>query len=455
VWVRKDPKPYDLFYSFPHVSMSQRIVAIVGRPNVGKSTFFNRIIGQRDAIVHDSPGVTRDRNYALTEWAGRPFTLVDTGGFVPSSDDVIEAAIREQAQIAIEEADVILFLVDGSAGLVPADMDIADILRRSSKRIVLIVNKMDSEGKEAALGEYYRLGLGEPIPTSALLGRKIGDLLDVVVRDLPVSDTEEADPRLKIAIIGKPNVGKSSLVNSLLGEKRHIVTEIPGTTRDPIDAILKYHGEEILLVDTAGLRRKAKIKESIEFYSTIRTLKSIERCDVAVVLLDAQQGPEHQDLRIIETAVERKRGIVIAVNKWDLIEKDDRTASVFEKALKERLRLYDYIPVVFVSALTKQRISKIIEIAKTVNAEQNRRIGTKELNTTLAADIAHFPPRSRSGREIRIKYITQVKVKPPVFAFFCNEPKLIDDSYRRYLENRIREHFTFSGVPILVSFKKK
>jgi GTP-binding protein len=245
--------------------MSQRLVAIVGRPNVGKSTFFNRIIGQRDAIVHETAGVTRDRNYALTEWAGKPFTLVDTGGFVPSSDDVIEAAIREQAQIAIEEADVILFLVDGTTGLVPTDMDIADVLRRSSKRIVLIVNKMDSEAKEAALGEYYRLGLGEPIPASALLGRRIGDLLDIVVRDLPVSEADHADPRLKVAIIGKPNVGKSSLVNALLGEKRHIVTDIPGTTRDPIDAILKYHGEEILLVDTAGLRRKGKIKESIEF----------------------------------------------------------------------------------------------------------------------------------------------------------------------------------------------
>lgn len=435
--------------------MPQRLVAIVGRPNVGKSTFFNRILGGRDAIVHDTPGVTRDRNYAVTEWAGKPFILVDTGGFVPASEDIIETAIREQAQIAIEEADVVLFLVDGPAGLVPADRDIADILRRSNKKIILIVNKMDSEGKEAALGEFYRLGLGDPIPTSALLGRRIGDLLDLVVRDIPESETEEIDPRLKIAIIGKPNVGKSSLVNALLGENRHIVTEIPGTTRDPIDAILKYHGEEILLVDTAGLRRRSKIKESIEFYSTIRTLKSIERCDVAVVLLDAKQGSEHQDLRIIETVVERKRGIVIAVNKWDLIEKDERTAILYEKALKERLRLYDYIPVIFISALTKQRIFKIIELVKTVDVEQNRRIATKELNTTLAQDIEHFPPRSRSGKEIKIKYVTQVKTKPPVFAFFCNEPKLVDSSYRRYLENRIRSHFTFRGVPVLISFKKK
>ncbi len=436
--------------------MSHWLVALVGRPNVGKSTLFNRIIGQRNAIVHDLPGVTRDRHYAEAEWAGKQFTLVDTGGFVPASDDIIESAIREQAQIAIDEADLVLFVVDARQGLLPEDSEIATILRKASKKVVLVVNKVDSEKGEAALGEFYKLGLGDPLPASALVGRQVGDLLDVVTREMPAGDPiGQGDPRLKIAIIGKPNVGKSSFVNSLLQEDRHIVTDIPGTTRDPIDAILRYHGEEMLLVDTAGLKRKSKIKESIEFFSAVRTLKSIERCDVAVVLLDATQGLEHQDLRIIETAVERSRGIVIAVNKWDLIEKDDQTARAYEKALQQRLRIYDFIPVIFISALTRQRIYKVIELVKMVDAEQNKRIATSQLNDLLGADIQAYPPRSRSGKEIKINYVTQVKTKPPVIAFFCNEPKMIDDTYRRYLENKIREHFEFKGVPLLLSFKQK
>ena len=436
--------------------MSQWLVALVGRPNVGKSTLFNRIIGQRNAIVHDLPGVTRDRHYAEAEWAGKQFTLVDTGGFVPASDDIIESAVREQAQIAIEEADLILFVVDVREGLLPEDSEIARILRKASKKVVLVVNKVDSEKGEASLAEFFKLGLGDPIPASALVGRRVGDLLDVITQDIPSGPgAESSDPRLKIAVIGKPNVGKSSFVNALLQEDRHIVTDIPGTTRDPIDAILRYHGEEILLVDTAGLKRKSKIKESVEFFSAVRTLKSIERCDVAVVLLDATQGLEHQDLRIIETALERKRALVLAVNKWDLIEKDDQTARSYEKALEEKLRIYDFVPVIFISALTRQRIYKVIELVKTVDAEQNRRISTSELNDLLGADVKIYPPRSRSGKEIKINYITQVKTKPPVFAFFCNEPKLIDDTYRRYLENRIREHFTFKGVPLSLSFKQK
>jgi GTP-binding protein len=435
--------------------MAPWLVAIVGRPNVGKSTLFNRIIGQRDAIVDDMPGVTRDRNYAETEWAGKRFTLVDTGGFVPASEDIIEAAIREQAQIAIEEADVVLFCVDGKAGRVPADADIADVLRKARKKVVLVVNKVDGDSATGQLADFYALGLGEPVPVSALVGRRAGDLLDVVTKDIPSTEGESTDPRLKIAIIGKPNVGKSSFVNRLLQEDRHIVTPIPGTTRDAVDAILKHFGEEILLVDTAGLRRKSKIKESVEFFSAVRTLKSIERCDVAVVLLDATQGLEHQDLRIIETAIERKRAVVIAVNKWDLVEKDDRTARAYEKALQEKLRMYDFIPIMFVSALTGQRVFKILDLVKKVDAEQNKRITTSELNETLGADVKAIPPRSRSGKEIKIKYISQVKSKPPVFAFFCNEPKLIDDTYRRYLTNKIRDHYVFSGVPVLLSFKQK
>jgi GTPase len=435
--------------------MAQWLVAVVGRPNVGKSTLFNRIIGQRDAIVDDMPGVTRDRNYAETEWAGKRFTLVDTGGFVPKSDDIIEAAIREQAQIAIEEADVVLFIVDGKAACLPADADIAAVLRKARKKVVLVVNKVDGDSPAGQVADFYSLGLGDPVPVSALVGRRVGDLLDVVTRDIPAAEGGPTDPRLKIAIIGKPNVGKSSFVNRLLKEDRHIVTPIPGTTRDPIDAVLKYFGEEILLVDTAGLRRKSKIKESVEFFSAVRTLKSIERCDVAVVLLDATQGLEHQDLRIIETAIERKRAVVIAVNKWDLVEKDDRTARAYEKALQEKLRMFDFIPIMFVSALTGQRVYKILDLVKTVDAEQNKRITTSQLNETLLEDVKHFPPRSRSGKEIKIKYISQVKSKPPVFAFFCNEPKLIDDTYKRYLTNKIRDHYVFTGVPILLSFKQK
>ena len=430
-------------------------MAIVGRPNVGKSTLFNRIIGQRDAIVHDTPGVTRDRHYAEAEWAGKVFSLVDTGGYVPESEDVLEAAIREQAEVAIREADAVLFVVDGETGPMPTDLEIAAVLRKAGKKVILVVNKIDNEKRETSLAEFYKLGIGEPLAVSALIGRTVGDLLDAVTAGFDGSKTQEPDPRLKIAIIGKPNVGKSSLVNALLQQDRNIVTDIPGTTRDPIDAVLKYHGEEIVLVDTAGLRKKSRIKESVEFYSTLRALKSIERCDVAVVLIDAMQGLEHQDLRIIESAIERTRPVVIAVNKWDLIEKDSTTARTLEKALKEKLRVYDYIPVIFLSALKGQRIYKLIELVKSVDAGQNRRITTSELNDLMGDDIRAFPPQSRTGKEIKINYVTQVRSKPPVFAFFCNEPKLVDENYRRYLENKIRSHFTFSGVPIVLSFKRK
>ena len=435
--------------------MSQWLVALVGRPSVGKSTLFNRIIGHRQAIVHDMPGVTRDRHYARAEWAGHDFTLIDTGGFVPASDDVFEAAIREQAEIAIDEADVVLFVVDASTGMLPVDREIAEILRRADKKVVLVANKVDSDRREPSLAEFYGLGLGDPVPVSALVGRKVGDLLDLVTSGMPAAHGDQSDPRLKVAVIGKPNVGKSSFINALLQEKRHIVTDIPGTTRDPIDATLRFHGEEILLVDTAGLRRKSRIKESVEFYSTLRTLKSIERCDVAIIMLDAQQGLDHQDLRIVETTVERRRGVVIVVNKWDLIEKDATTAGQYERVLRERLRIYDFIPVMFISALVGQRVFKVIELVKSVADGLNRRIITSELNDTIGADIRRIPPKSRSGKEIKINYITQVNVNPPVFAFFCNEPKLIDDGYKRYLENRLRGHFVFSGVPILLVFKRK
>ncbi|MBP1656782.1 MAG: putative GTPase [Bacteroidetes bacterium] len=431
------------------------LVAIVGRPNVGKSTLFNRIIGRRHAIVDDAPGVTRDRHYGEAEWAGKSFTLVDTGGYVPASDDTMETAIREQAEVAIDEANLILFVVDAGSGIVPAEREIADILRKAGKRVVLVANKSDGDKKESGLGEFYQLGLGDPVPVSALVGRKVGDLLDLITRDIPVSEAMEDDPRIKIAIIGRPNVGKSSLVNALLQEDRHIVTDIPGTTRDPIDAVLKYYGEELLLIDTAGLRRKAKVKESVELFSALRTLKSIERCDVAVILVDAVEGIEHQDLRIVETAMEKHTPALIAVNKWDLVEKDDRTAVAYERAVRDRLRIYDFLPVMFVSALTRQRIYKLLDTVKQIHQEAQKRITTSQLNDRLLPDIQTHPPRSRSGKEIKIKFITQVKSAPPVFAFFCNDPRLIDDTYVRFLENRLREHFGFMGVPLVITLKKK
>jgi GTP-binding protein len=431
------------------------LVALVGRPNVGKSTLFNRIIGRRHAIVDDMPGVTRDRHYGETEWAGKHFTVIDTGGYVPDSDDTMETAIREQAQLAIEEANVILFIVDAEAGIVPAEREIADILRRAGKRVILVANKSDGDRKEGGTGEFYQLGLGAPVPVSALVGRKIGDLLDLITRDIPTSETPEQDPRIKIAVVGKPNVGKSSLVNALLQEDRHIVTDIPGTTRDSIDAVLKYYGEELLLIDTAGLRRKSKVKESVELYSAVRALKSIERCDVAVILVDGKEGVEHQDLRIVETAMEKRKPAIIAVNKWDLVEKDEHTAKSYERAVRDRLRIYDFLPIMFVSALTRQRIYKLIEMVKQVHAEAQKRISTSKLNEVLLPDITAHPPSSRSGKEIKIKFITQVKSAPPVFAFFCNDPRLLDDTYKRFLENRLREHFGFTGVPVVISLKKK
>jgi GTP-binding protein len=434
----------------------KHILAIVGRPNVGKSTLFNRLVGGRDAIVHDEPGVTRDRHYATAEWAGKIFTIIDTGGFVPDSEDVFEQAIREQAQIAISEASAVLFVVDAQSGVTTIDAEVANILRRSKKRIHLVVNKVDNLDREIDAAPFFKLGLGDPFNISALGGRNIGDLLDLVTDKLPAVDPDEVvDPRLKLAIIGKPNVGKSSLVNVLTGKNRTIVTPIAGTTRDAIDSVLKYEGEEILLIDTAGLRRKSRVKESVEFYSTLRTLKSIDRCDVAILLVDAETGIDKQDLRIMEEVSERHCGIVLAANKWDTVEKNDQTAKAYEEALRNVLRIYDYVPIVFISALKKQRVFKVIEIAKTVYAHQTTRISTNKLNTVMLRIIKETPPSSSSGKEIRINYITQVKTDPPAIAFFCNEPTLVQDKYKRFLERKLRENFDFVGVPLNLYFRKK
>ncbi|MEP7146373.1 MAG: ribosome biogenesis GTPase Der [bacterium] len=451
----------------------ENIVAIVGRPNVGKSTLFNRLVGGQVAIVHSTSGVTRDRNYGEVEWTSRKFFLIDTGGFVTDSEERFEKAIRTQVKQAIEESDEILFVVDAKNGLHPVDYEIANILRKYSneKKIILVANKIDTVEKEPNMMEFYSLGLGEPFPLSAINGFNTGDLLDDIVKDIEQFEEYSDDNRIKFAIIGKPNAGKSSIANAILNEERNIVTEIPGTTRDTIDSNLKYHGEDIILIDTAGLRRKTKIKESIEFYSTVRTYKAIERCNVAILVVDAEDllielskssdiklatfKLDHQDVRIIEDVIEMKKGLLIAINKWDLVEKDSNTAKLVEQKITEHLRSYSYLKFIFISALTKQRIHKVIEEAKIIYDERARKIKTSELNDAMLNEIRLKPPQSLRGKEIKINYITQIRSSPPVFGFFANDPDGIADNYKKFLERKMREHFGFTGVPIDLVFKKK
>lgn len=432
------------------------LVVIVGRPNVGKSTLFNRLVGKRDSIVDDLSGVTRDRVYGESDWNGKKFKVIDTGGYVPESEDIFETAIREQVEIAIEEADAILFMVDVRDGINPMDKDIMKLLRNSEQPFFVLVNKADNSKFDVDAVEFYNLGIEKIYPVSALSGRNLGDLLDEVTAEFSVDEKLVEDPRLKIAIVGRPNVGKSSLVNALLGESRSIVTEIPGTTRDSIDSVLKYYGEEIILIDTAGLRKRTKVQESIEFYSSIRTLKAIGECDVAVVMLDSKYGLENQDQKIIDEVVRWRKGLIIAINKWDLVEKDENTAHHFEKSVREMLGAIDYAEIIFTSAITRQRIFKLIELCKEVQSERRKKITTKELNDFLLEEIEKSPPPTTpSGKEVKIKYITQVGEHYPIFAFFCNYPNHVADNYKRFLGKLIRKKYGFKGVPFTLSFKNK
>jgi len=436
--------------------MNLPVVAIIGRPNVGKSTLFNRIIKKREAIVDDQPGVTRDRLYAQTDWCGQSFLLVDTGGYLPQATEEMDLAVREQVEIAIEEADIVLYVVDRTTGITDWDVDISNKLKKANKPLLLLVNKVDHQLMEADEYDFYKLGLGDPIGISAIQGRKIGDMLDLLIPHLKkVPLLSPADDAIKLAVIGRENVGKSSFVNTLLGHSRLIVTSIPGTTRDPIDSELNYQNRKYLLIDTAGLKRKTKVKENVLFYSHLRTLRSLQRADVVIYFLDANDGPTRQDMRIVQEAMKQKKGMVIAINKWDLITKDDKTMKVWEEALKEKLGLYDFIPLIFTSVLQKQRLYKLLDLATQVYEELFKQIPTHELNEFLLPIIKQTSPPSSQGKEIKINYITQIKNNPPLIGFFSNFPKLVGENYRRFLERKIRQQWGFSGVPITIVFKAK
>lgn len=434
------------------------IVAIVGRPNVGKSTFFNRLIQRRDAIVDSVSGVTRDRNYGKSEWNGREFSVIDTGGYIKGSDDIFEGEIRRQVDLAIEEADVIIFVVDVEEGITPMDAEVARLLRKEKKPIFVAVNKVDSSKRMDDTFEFYNLGLGEIFPIAGMSGSGTGDLLDAVVDALPKQEEEsesEEDELPRFAVVGRPNAGKSSFINALIGEERYIVTDIAGTTRDSIDTRFTQFGFDFNLVDTAGIRRKSKVKEDLEFYSVMRSVRTIEHADVCILMVDATRGFEGQDQNIFWLAEKNRKGIVILVNKWDLVDKETMTSKKFEDSIREQIAPFTDVPIIFTSTVTKQRLLKALEVAVEVFENRKQRISTSKFNEAMLPIVEHTPPPAIKGKYIKIKYCMQLPTPTPQFVFFANLPQYIKDPYKRFIENKLREIYNFEGVPIEIYFRQK
>lgn len=433
------------------------LVAIVGRPNVGKSTLFNRLVGMRQAIVDDISGVTRDRHYGRSDWCGKEFSVVDTGGYTTNSDDVFEAAIRDQVQIAIDEADLVIFLVEAGTGVTDYDYEIADVLRRSRKPVILCVNKVDTADKVFDTFEFYGLGLGEVFSISAANGSGTGELLDAVVAAIP-EEKETADPYAglpRVTIVGKPNVGKSSLTNALLGQDRNIVTPVAGTTRDSIETHYNKFGHEFMLVDTAGIRRKSKVHEDLEFYSVMRSIRAIEHSDICIMMIDAMSGMEAQDMNIFNLILKNRKGCILVVNKWDLFIKDNNTLKQYEQALRSRLAPFDDVPIIFTSVLKMQRIQNVLDAVGEVYANYSQKIPTARLNEALLPVIEETPPPAWKGKYVKIKYITQLPTNFPAFAFFCNLPQYVKEPYKRFLENQLRENFSLTGCPVQIYIRQK
>jgi len=438
--------------------MRKPVVSIVGRPNVGKSTLFNRIIQRKEAIVDDMPGITRDRKTADTQWEGIPFTLVDTGGYIPRTKDVIESGVTRQVRLAIDEADVVLFLADVTTGITDVDGDVAKILRKRGKSWVLAVNKVDGAKREPDAAEFIRLGLGEPVTISAMTGRNIGDLLSLIIEMLGQpreGETPAQDDVIKLAVVGRPNVGKSTFINVILGEERLLVTEIPGTTRDAVDVRIRFNKRELLLIDTAGIRKRSRVSENVEYYSVLRSHRTVERCDVACVFADGNEGLTQQDMRVLQEVTEAKKGVLLVINKWDLLKGDEERIRQMNEKMERRMRGMTFVPTVMISCKINLRVRKILEMAWRISDERKKRISSPDLNRLLKELGRRYQPPAVQGKRIRILYGSQVGVDPPRIAFFSNHPHLIKESYKRFIENNIRDNFGFEGVPLTLIFKKK